>query len=472
MIEFKEISITGLFRKFDVTLPIKNNRIIIVGHNGIGKSTILNAFYYTISAQWEKLGEIQFETLKIRADRRVFTVKSEWLHDMKPIPSRRRRERTRQREFLDGESHLMSKLDMREREMLAKPEVSLRAMNVIAEKFGVPLSVIQDISSLLKHNAGEIRNKMHVDIKDIELYVRNNLGGKALYLPTYRRIEKDMISIFPELREKIQSALRYRRVYEPSNQSDLYIELVKFGMDDVKFMIERRIRILQNLALSEVNSFSTRYLQDVIQNRLKLDDMKRIQNFNKHDLEEMFVNIEDSPLNETDRKTLYKFVEKIKLRKDTDIEGHERYLAHCVLSLIDISESINAREKSIWKFVDVCNGYFFNKKFVFNNLNHSLSIKYDDDGRSVEMEELSSGEKQIVSLFAHMALGDDRLNYVIIDEPELSLSVNWQQKLLQDISKFESCAFIGAVTHSPFIFENELDDYAYYMDPSVTKGKA
>lgn len=73
------------------------------------------------------------------------------------------------------------------------------------------------------------------------------------------------------------------------------------------------------------------------------------------------------------------------------------------------------------------------------------------------MEELSSGEKQIVSLFSHLLLDQDVLNYIVIDEPELSLSVDWQQRFLEDISEVPTCAFIGAVTHSPFIFENSLD---------------
>ena len=46
---------------------------------------------------------------------------------------------------------------------------------------------------------------------------------------------------------------------------------------------------------------------------------------------------------------------------------------------------------------------------------------------------MSSGEKQIVSLFARLYLtGKD--DYVILfDEPELSLSIKWQEKLLKDI---------------------------------------
>jgi hypothetical protein len=36
----------------------------------------------------------------------------------------------------------------------------------------------------------------------------------------------------------------------------------------------------------------------------------------------------------------------------------------------------------------------------------------------------------------------------------------WQQQLLPDIINSGKCELLLAVTHSPFIFDNELDKYA------------
>ena len=49
----------------------------------------------------------------------------------------------------------------------------------------------------------------------------------------------------------------------------------------------------------------------------------------------------------------------------------------------------------------------------------------------------------------------------MIDEPELSLSVPWQKRFLVDIHNANFCEGIVAVTHSPFIFENELEPYVH-----------
>ena len=46
--------------------------------------------------------------------------------------------------------------------------------------------------------------------------------------------------------------------------------------------------------------------------------------------------------------------------------------------------------------------------------------------------------------------------FIIIDEPELSLSVPWQERFLNDILNLGKCSGLLAVTHSPFIFQNNL----------------
>ena len=86
-----------------------------------------------------------------------------------------------------------------------------------------------------------------------------------------------------------------------------------------------------------------------------------------------------------------------------------------------------------------------------------------ENGQTVKLTQLSSGEKQIVSLFSKLYLEGKEKSIVIIDEPELSLSIKWQQMLLPDIMRSGNCSFLLTVTHSPFIFENEFDMDAQEM---------
>ena len=460
MINFHELSVTGLFGRFNVTIPIKDNRIIIVGNNGIGKSTILNAFCYVISTKWEKLRELHFESIRIKVDNETFTIERRWLDEVDlhfPLANfdstslfRRRR----------GVTHLISNLNYRELKALSYSKTTDSEIEAIANRIGLPISIIGDIRKEIQNNSINFDESVYVKLKKIEDYFDEKLGGKILHLPTYRRIEKDIGSIFPEIEEEFQEALASRRRRRIEREDDSYIELVDFGMEDVQNMIKDKMEFLGHLALNEIRSLSTRYLSDVIRDKANSFESERVQDFDKDRLQRMFANVDESLLSKSDQNEIYDVVEKIK--KNKQITRNERYVAHYISYLIDIREKIDAREKSVNEFVRICNSYLFKKRFEFDNAGYLLPIRYGED-QTIRMEALSSGEKQIVSLFAHMTLETNPMFYVIIDEPELSLSVNWQKRFLQDISKLESCAFVGAVTHSPFIFDNELDDHAVNM---------
>lgn len=81
----------------------------------------------------------------------------------------------------------------------------------------------------------------------------------------------------------------------------------------------------------------------------------------------------------------------------------------------------------------------------------------------IELSMLSSGEKQIVSLFSRLYLESDNKCVLLIDEPELSISMKWQKMLLPDIMRSGNCSLLLTVTHSPFIFDNEFDNDAKDM---------
>jgi predicted ATPase len=104
------------------------------------------------------------------------------------------------------------------------------------------------------------------------------------------------------------------------------------------------------------------------------------------------------------------------------------------------------------------------KELIFDESSVSIDIMRKKTNQSVKLNQLSSGEKQIVSLFSKIYLEDHNSITVLFDEPELSLSIEWQKSLLPDIINSGKCKFLLAVTHSPFIFKNDLDRYAVGMN--------
>ena len=103
------------------------------------------------------------------------------------------------------------------------------------------------------------------------------------------------------------------------------------------------------------------------------------------------------------------------------------------------------------------------KRFIYDEKNFRVRCiaGEPDAGAEIHLSNLSSGEKQIVSLFSHLCLVGSEEFIIIIDEPELSLSVPWQREFLYDILRMESCNGLFAATHSPFVYEGDLERYTY-----------
>lgn len=82
------------------------------------------------------------------------------------------------------------------------------------------------------------------------------------------------------------------------------------------------------------------------------------------------------------------------------------------------------------------------------------------DRTNVPVEALSSGERQLLIMFAHLffnAFGD-RSSVFIIDEPELSLHLKWQEALLEKMQESSPRAQIIVATHSPEIVGEYRDN--------------
>ncbi|MFY1865508.1 AAA family ATPase [Achromobacter xylosoxidans] len=74
-----------------------------------------------------------------------------------------------------------------------------------------------------------------------------------------------------------------------------------------------------------------------------------------------------------------------------------------------------------------------------------------DKDKSIQLDELSSGEKQLFIILGEALLQEQRPAIYIADEPELSLHIKWQEKLTHSIKSINPNAQIIFATHSPDI---------------------
>ncbi|MDE7350853.1 MAG: ATP-binding protein [Muribaculaceae bacterium] len=105
------------------------------------------------------------------------------------------------------------------------------------------------------------------------------------------------------------------------------------------------------------------------------------------------------------------------------------------------------------------------KKVKLENNTFSIITK---DGK-ITPSDLSSGEKQILLLLLRVFLLNENESVVLIDEPENSLDISWQYKLIDILTRLNPNAQFFITTHSPSIFGNGWGDKIIYMEDVTTK---
>lgn len=112
-------------------------------------------------------------------------------------------------------------------------------------------------------------------------------------------------------------------------------------------------------------------------------------------------------------------------------------------------DALEGVRHTIYQFTDSLNSFIGSGKNVVFNLGSGLHI-LGYDGDALNPEALSSGEKQLLAMFCHIVCVRGRTAIFIIDEPELSLNVKWQRRIVQsllDCAEGASVQFIMA-SHS------------------------
>jgi predicted ATP-binding protein involved in virulence len=97
--------------------------------------------------------------------------------------------------------------------------------------------------------------------------------------------------------------------------------------------------------------------------------------------------------------------------------------------------------------VGALNALFQRKRIHINERNEIEATT--DSGKKLNIKGLSSGEKQLIIILGEALLQREFPWIYIADEPELSLHVSWQEKLIENLRCINPLAQIVCATHSP-----------------------
>lgn len=480
----ERFSVEGLYGYRSISLTSKFAATILIAKNGSGKTTLLGALDAFLKGQFTRLGGLHFSHIecKLRGVDQVFILNKSDVDDVAKVCSDveffaaaklYEIEPIALLEFIEGD---YSQLKVSTRDLMDNP-----LFYKIYTKTGYDISAARVTCEKLEQGLSG-RNK---NIDFIKKNLRAVLAGiEVVYLPTYRRIElslPDQEETHTRRKRSVQSRLGISR-------KGLYAGDIQFGLAD----ISERLARLNNDMLIESNQgyreISANIINDLINGTFERENPSPEERPSKESLKLFFSRIQEGRRMGPYIDLQIPSMDRIYGGDDISAESN-KFLTYFLGKLNTVMQKTRDVEGFVEEFIENCNRYLSeqdqsttlkgdSRKSLFNddkvlkldrrNLKvsvHSLSAK-----RRIPMNSLSSGEKQMISLFARLYLYSGK-KIVLIDEPELSLSMDWQRKILVDIVNAPSCVQCVAITHSPFVFDNELDAYAtslrLRLDPMV-----
>lgn len=125
----------------------------------------------------------------------------------------------------------------------------------------------------------------------------------------------------------------------------------------------------------------------------------------------------------------------------------------------------------ITSFLSTVNSFFAiseDKKHIGISDEGKIFVEAENPSRKLSLYNLSSGEKQIIIIFACLIFGlpSGKSGIYIIDEPEASLHLAWQKKFVEAIQSVNNSIQLIFATHSPEII-GRFSDHAYRLQKKV-----
>lgn len=137
------------------------------------------------------------------------------------------------------------------------------------------------------------------------------------------------------------------------------------------------------------------------------------------------------------------------------------------MGIIDFPQEAEVIRKRIQHFFDIINELFAdtNKKITI----HDSRLVFQQEESLVEVNQLSSGEKQLLLMLLNVFLLKEEKAVILMDEPEISLHISWQYRLLDILTALNPQAQFIITTHSPSIFGDGWGNKVIYFDDITEK---
>lgn len=444
-----KFSVKGLNGYKNISIDLTENKpSIIIAENGSSKTNFMKMLAYLLEGRYFSLNEFKFDSLNIEFNQNKKKVQIKSKELSKFVDNYRssldfafRRVTSAGISFDDYLIFIKIKYNNENFDKL-KEDPIIRKLYV-----STPFD-FEEIKKLLSRSK-EAQNK----ILDKYRNTKNSKGFNPIifdlcikdaiiqYLPTYRRIESSYRDINYYNEDPFSQPLLVNTEY-----NKMY-----FGLPDVHQKINSILKEIKERTSSSISKGLLNFIEG--KNSRECLEQSELE----------YVKL--SFLRVNDNKDISNVFRE-------DFAGDlDKQLSVLFSNIYDLLTDVRRLEDQLLDFIKSVNLFFSSsgdKKQVeleSENLKFRIFFVDDEDKIPINIDDLSSGEKQILSMFASVYLSDKSM-VLLIDEPEISLSLKWQRLLLPELIKAPFCKQLIAITHSPFIFDNELNDCAIPMNVS------
>ena len=393
----KRLVVKGLNHRADGThdLEFHPDLNLFTGPNGSGKTTLLKLIWYLISGKLERvLAEIPFQFVSVETD--VLSLDMAWVDNQKWDSTLQ----------FDGQ-HTFGESKVELKWQFTGGEESSETLAVDSETGAIRRADVAQINALNKRIAQTTKS--------------------SIFFPTFRRIEGGYSSIAGELDE-----LSIGRLLT-SAPPRLQISMSRFSTE----MSVNGHKFVASISTDDLGELLTQKYADIyeeisgLQSRVLTDISKKIENSaGKADASET-----QMPQDVTSVVNAIKQADEQRdlLRKPFSVLSDltRQLLQH---QAIRVTGRVASGERT-----------------------DGITLGAGKDGitlgeakEAISSDKLSAGEKQMLSFLCYNAFSDNAA--IFIDEPELSLHVDWQELLLRTLLEQATGNQFFVATHSPFIY--------------------